>query len=95
MPTLEAQQAAGRRFFVEIDADEVCPLDFDGNPDVVLFFASWAYTVQFGGTHELAQAALHMQRKHRVSMRPILRYADRHIEDEGRRARAGAVLAAR
>lgn len=82
MPTLEAQRAAGRRFFVEIESDEPCPLDFLGNPDIVLFFASWAYTVQFGGMHELAQAALHMQRRHKVSMRPILRYADRQIDDE-------------
>lgn len=80
--TLEAQRAAGRRFFVETDAAEPCPLDFEGDPDVVLFFASWAYTVQFGGMHELAQAALHLQRRHRVNMRPLVRYADQHIEDD-------------
>jgi hypothetical protein len=81
MPTLEAQRAAGRRFFIETDAAEPCPLDFLDNPDIVLFFASWAYTVQFGGMHELAQAALHLQRRHKVQMRPMLRYADRNIED--------------
>jgi hypothetical protein len=83
MLTLEAQRAAGRRFFVETDAAEACPLDFDGDPDVVLFFASWAYTVQFGGMHELAQAALHLQRRHRIKLRALTRYADRHIEDPG------------
>lgn len=82
MPTLEAQQAAGRRFYVEVEGDEPCPLDFEGDPDVVLFFASWAYTVQFGGMHELAQAALHLQRKHKVRTRALVRYADRHIDDE-------------
>lgn len=82
MPTLEVQQAAGRRFFVETDAPEPCPLDFEGDPDVVLFFASWAYTVQFGGMHELAQAALHLQRKHKVKTRALVRYADRNTEDE-------------
>ncbi len=82
MPTLEAQRAAGRRFFVETDAAEPCPLDFENNPDIVLFFASWAYTVQFGGMHELAQAALHLQRRHRVNMRPLVRYADRRTEDD-------------
>lgn len=81
MPTLEAQQAAGRRFFVETSAPEPCPLDFADEPDVVLFFASWAYTVQFGGMHELAQAALHLQRKHRIKLRALLRYADRNIDD--------------
>src|SRR5688572_22927011 len=82
MPTVEAQRAAGRRFFVEVDSAEPCPLDFEGDPDIVLFFASWAYTVQFGGMHELAQAALHLQRKHKVNLRPLLRYADRQIDDE-------------
>ncbi len=82
MPTLEAQRAAGRRFFVETDAAEPCPLDFEGDPDVVLLFASWAYTVQFGGMHELAQAALHLQRKHKVKTRALVRYADRNVEDE-------------
>jgi hypothetical protein len=82
LATLEAQQAAGRRFFVEIDAVEPCPLDFAGDPEVVLFFASWAYTIQFGGMHELAQAALHLQRKHKANLRPLLRYADRNIDDE-------------
>ena len=82
MRTLEGQRAAGRRFFVEIDAAEPCALDFEDDPDIVLFFASWAYTVQFGGMHELAQAALHLQRKHRVNLRPLLRYADRQIDDE-------------
>src|SRR5688572_26409045 len=32
--------------------------------------------------HELAQAALHLQRKHKVNLRPLLRYADRQIDDE-------------
>lgn len=82
-PSLEAQRVAGRRFFVETDAAEPCPLDFEGNPDIVLFFASWAYTVQFGGMHELAQAALHLQRKHKIKLRALLRYADRNIEDPG------------
>ena len=85
MLTLETQRSAGRRFFVEIDAAEPCPLDFVGDPDIVLFFASWAYTVQFGGMHELAQAALHLQRKHKVNLRPLLRYADRQIDDEADR----------
>ena len=82
VPTLEVQRAAGRRFFVETDAAEPCPLDFEDSPDIVLFFASWAYTVQFGGMHELAQAALHLQRRHKVNMRPLVRYADQQIEDD-------------
>ena len=40
MLTIEGQRAAGRRFFVEIDGAQPCPLDFEGDPDIVLFFAS-------------------------------------------------------
>ena len=61
---------------------EVCPLGFGGDPTVVLFFISWAYSLRFGGMHELAQAAMHMQRKHHADLRPLLTFADREIEDE-------------
>jgi hypothetical protein len=62
--------------------DEACPLQFEGDPTVVLFFISWAYTLRLGGMHELAQAAMHMQRKHNVDLRPLLTYADLEVEDE-------------
>lgn len=75
----------GRRFFVEIDAPERCPLDFLDDPTVVLFFASWAFSVQFGGMHELAQAALHLRRRYKIDLKPLTRYADRHIEDSSDR----------
>lgn len=83
--TLEAQVARGRRFFVEFDASEGCPLDFLEDPTVVLFFASWAFSVRFGAMHELAQAALHIERRHKIKLRPLLRYADRHVEDDADR----------
>jgi len=83
--SVEAQAARGRRFFVEFDSDEACPLDFLDDPTVVLFFASWAFSVQFGAMHELARAALHIERRHKVKIRALLRYADRHIEDEADR----------
>ena len=83
--SVEAQADRGRRFFVEFETDDACPLDFLDDPTVVLFFASWAFSVQFGAMHELARAALHIERKHRVKLRALLRYADRHIEDEADR----------
>jgi len=49
---------------------------------VLLFFMSWAYSVRLGGTHELARAALHLQRRHKVDLRPLTTYADRDVEDE-------------
>lgn len=73
------------RLLVEFDNEqneEACPVQFEGDPTVVLFFISWAYTLRLGGMHELAQAAMQMQRKHKVDLRPLLTYADLEVEDE-------------
>ena len=61
------------RFFVEFDTDELCPL-------IVLFFISWAYSAEMGGTHELATAASYLRRTLKVDLRPVYKYADRNIE---------------
>jgi len=74
-------QQQTQRLYVEFEGDAPCPVAFAGDPTVVLFFASWAYAVRFGGQHELAQAALRMQRRHKVELRPLRRYADRDVED--------------
>ena len=66
---------------MEFDTPEVCPLVFRDDANLVLFFISWAYSVRFGGMHELAQAALHLQRRHKVDLRPLLTFADREVED--------------
>ena len=76
------ESAAERGLLVEFETDEACPLAFGGDSTVVLFFISWAYSIRLGGMHELAQAALQMQRKHKVDLRPLLTFADRDIEDE-------------
>lgn len=73
--------ASSQRLHVEFDGAEACPVAFEGDPSIVLFFASWAYSVRFGGQHELARAAMRMQRRFKVELRPLLRYADRDIED--------------
>jgi hypothetical protein len=77
--------AGPQRFFVEFDTDEACPFDFTDDPVIVLFFASWAYSAEFGGQHELALAALHLRRTRKVNLRPILKYADRNVESEADR----------
>jgi hypothetical protein len=74
-------QPTTQRLHVEFAADAPCPVAFEGDPTVVLFFASWAYSVRFGGQHELAKAAMRLQRRHKIELRPLLRYADRDIED--------------
>ena len=68
------------RFFVEFNLDEPCPLDFSDDPAIVLFFISWAYSAEMGGSHELAQAASHLRRQLKVDLRPVYRYADRNVE---------------
>ena len=70
---------------VEFDADEACPIAFEGDPAVVLYFASWAFSLRFGAQHELALAARRIETAHKVALRPLLRYADRRVEDEADR----------
>lgn len=73
------------RFFVEFSCDESCPLSFNDDPAIVLFFQSWAYSADFGGTHELAEAATHLRRALKVDLKPLVRYADRNIDNEADR----------
>ena len=70
---------------VEFDGGEACPIAFGGDPAVVLYFASWAFSLRFGAQHELAQAARRIETLHKVALRPLLRYADRRVEDEADR----------
>ena len=76
---------SAQRLYVEFGGEEACPVEFGGDPGVVLGFASWAYSVRFGGQHELARAALRLQRRHKADLGPLLRYADRDAEDEADR----------
>ena len=81
-PVRPGSPPGGRGLFVEFETGEPCPYGFLGDPTVVLFFISWAFSVRFGGMHELAQAALHMQRKHKTDLKPLLTYADRDAGTE-------------
>jgi hypothetical protein len=68
------------RFFVEFDLSGECPLGFMGDPVIVLFFQSWAFSLRFGAAHELAQAAAHLERQLKIDLKPLLKYADRDVE---------------
>ena len=70
-----------QRLYVEFDGAEDCPVAFGGDSSVVLYFVSWAYSLRFGAQHELSLAAMRMQRRHKVELRPLLRYADQDVED--------------
>lgn len=52
----------------------------------MLYFASWAFSLRFGGMHELAQAAMRLQRRHSIDLAPLLRYADLDTDDAAGRA---------
>ena len=80
-----AVEGASQRLFVEFDAAAPCPIAFEGDPSIVLYFASWAFSLRFGAQHELAQAARRLETAHKVVLRPLLRYADRRVEDEADR----------
>ena len=82
---MTSPEPATQRLYVEFDAAEACPLAFEGDPAIVLYFASWAFSLRFGAQHELAQAAQRIQQRHKVELRPLLRYADRAVEDEADR----------
>ena len=71
-----------QRFYVEFDPApaEPCPVAFADDPVIVLFFQSWAYSLDFGGTHELAQAAQYLKTKQKLDLKPLLKYADRDVE---------------
>ena len=70
------------RLVVEFDGGEACPLGFGGDAAVVLYFASWAFSLRFGARHELALAARRIEGAHGASLRPLLRYADRDAEED-------------
>jgi hypothetical protein len=78
-------RGSSQRLTVEFNAAEPCPVAFGGDPDIVLYFASWAFSVRYGAAHELAEAAKRLERRHGVALRPLLRYADRDVEDEADR----------
>ena len=75
---------APQRFFVEFDpapeGGEACPVTFTDDPVIVLFFQSWAYSLDFGGVHELALAAQHLRLRRALDLKPLLKYADRDVE---------------
>ena len=56
------------------------PVGFLGDPSIVLFFQSWAFSARMGGQHELARAANHLQRALKINLKPLYRYADRDVE---------------
>ena len=61
---------------VETTAGEEPPHDFLGDTADIVYFISFAHTERYGADHPLAKAAAVIKRKHRISMAPLLTFAD-------------------
>ena len=70
------------QYFVEFETDKSCPHDFGGDPSILLFFQSWAFSVQFGGQHDLAKIASHFKLSLKINLAPLLKFADRNVEND-------------
>ena len=69
------------QYFIEFDTEKPCPHNFEGDPSIILFFQSWAFSVQFGGQHTLAKIASHLKQSLHINLSPILKFADRNVEN--------------
>jgi hypothetical protein len=67
---------------VDTTAGEEPPHDFLGDTADIVYFISFAHTERYGADHPLAKAAAVIKRKHRISMAPLLTFADARVEDE-------------
>ncbi|MBI1885383.1 MAG: hypothetical protein HYS09_03575 [Chloroflexi bacterium] len=66
---------------VETTAGEECPVDFQGDTAVLVYFLSFAAAERFGAQHELAQVAAALKRQLRIDLAPLLKFSDAVPED--------------
>ena len=55
--------------------------DFCGDPSNLVYFLSFAYAGRFGAQHELSLLALALQTECGISLKPLLTFADREVEE--------------
>ncbi len=67
---------------VETTAGEEPPIDFLGDTADIVYFISFAHTERYGAHHPLARAAAILKRKLRVSIAPLMTFADARVEDD-------------
>ncbi len=70
------------RLYVETDATEACPEDFQGPTDVLVYFLSLAFSTRYGSIHPLSQLALLLRLEKKIDMKPVTTFADRDVEEE-------------
>ncbi|HWO93647.1 MAG TPA: hypothetical protein VNL92_02690 [Dehalococcoidia bacterium] len=60
---------------------DVLPLSFSGESSDLVWFLSFAAVEQYGSQHELSKAATVLRHKHKVRLRPLLRFTA-HDDDD-------------
>lgn len=71
---------------VEIDAPEPCPVEFLGDSADIVYFISMAHSERYGADHPLAKASSIIKRKLRISIAPLLTFADASPDDAAEEA---------
>lgn len=66
---------------VETTADEPCPIEFLGDSGDIVYFISMAHSERYGADHPLAKASSIIKRKMRISIAPMLNFADASPDD--------------
>jgi hypothetical protein len=81
-PSVRLLRSTVPRFYFETDANERCPIEFGGPPDVLVYFLSFAFSTRYGSQHELSKLALLLRGEHKIDLEPLLTFADRDVEEE-------------
>jgi hypothetical protein len=67
---------------LHVDLDPPAEAPFGGDTAPLVYFLSFAFATRYGAQHELAKAALLLRGgDHQIDLRPLLTFADRHVDD--------------
>src|SRR3954467_7695029 len=69
------------RIVLDFDPEQPDAPQFHHDTADLVYFLSMAFAARFGASHELAEASLVLKNTHKVDMPPLIRYADREIEE--------------
>ena len=69
------------RIILDFDPPQPEAPEFEHATSELVYFLSWAYSARFGASHELSQAALILRGEFKIDLAPLLKFADRDVED--------------
>lgn len=75
-------QPSPTTLIVETTAAEPCPVEFLGDSGDIVYFISMAHSERYGADHPLAKASSIIKRKMRISIAPLLNFADASPDDD-------------